>query len=283
MRVAEALEAAGKVLDACGIEQPRREARLLAAHLLGLPPASLPDPSAQLDGETLLHLARRRAAHEPLAYLTGRRGFWTLDLRVTRDTLIPRPDSETVVEAALGLFPERRRVSRILDLGTGSGCLLLATLAEFPAAFGVGVDISAAAAAVAGGNARACALACRAAFAVSDWGASVAGRFDLVLANPPYVRSADIALLMEEVGRHEPHLALDGGTDGLDAYRRLVPTLPSLLAAGGAAILELGAGQAVAVAGLAQRSGLDHIEVRRDLAGVERAIILSRADDRVPA
>jgi len=160
---------------------------------------------------------------------------------------------------------------------------LLATLAEFPAAFGVGVDISAAAAAVAGGNARACALADRAAFAVSDWGAAVVGRFDLVMANPPYVRSGDIALLMEEVGRHEPHLALDGGTDGLDAYRRLAPALPSLLAAGGAAILEVGAGQAVAVAGLAERSGLDHIEVRRDLAGIERAIILRRADDRVPA
>jgi release factor glutamine methyltransferase len=260
-------------LASAGIEAPEREARSLLAHALGRTPESLigerpPPPPG------FASLVSRRAAREPLAFILGRREFWSLCFAVSPATLIPRPESETLLEAALAARPDRAAVRRVLDLGTGTGCLLLAALSEFPAAFGVGVDRVAEAAALARGNAEALGLAGRAAFLVGDWATSVAGRFDLVLANPPYVERASILELMPEVARFEPRSALDGGEDGLDAYRRLMPAVRGLLAERGIAILELGIGGAEGVARLAAAEGLAVREARADLSGNRRALVL---------
>ena len=249
-------------LRAAGIDNPVREARLLRTHA--------PDP------EQFADLLARRVAHEPMAFLVGSQGFWTLELAVSPATLIPRPDSETLIEAAMAAFPDRAAVRRVLDLGTGTGCLLLAALVEFPAAFGVGIDLVADAASLATRNAAANGLADRAAFLCGDWAGAIAGSFDLILSNPPYIETTDIAGLMPEVARFEPASALDGGADGLDAYRIIVPMLPNLLAPGGVAILELGQGQADAVAALARTAGFTTV-TRDDLGGTARAAILRRA------
>ena len=250
-----------------GIEAPRREARWLLEHAAG-------------DIALFRALVARRAAREPMAFLTGRQGFWTLDLEVSPATLIPRPDSETLITVALAARPERDTVRRILDLGTGTGCLLLAALTEYPAAFGVGVDRAPEAAGLAARNAQANHLAGRCAMLCADWAAPLVGRFDLVLSNPPYIESDAIAGLMPEVARHEPRAALDGGADGLDAYRALLAALPGLLAPGGVAVLELGAGQAAAVVALARLAGFRQPVLHDDLAGLARAVVLFRAQDR---
>lgn len=270
---------AGQLLRAAGIEAPRQEARMLLAHVMGCremdllrdPRAIVPDAAAQSFGV----LVRRRAAREPVAHLTGRAGFWTLDLAVSPATLIPRGDSEAIVEAALAAFEPPARIGRVLDLGTGTGALLLAVLAECPGAIGVGVDLSPAAAALAAGNAVVNGFAGRAAFLCGDWAEAIAGRFDLILSNPPYVETAAVFGLMPEVARYEPALALDGGADGLDAYRRLVGMVPRLLAPGGRAVFEIGAGQRGAVEDLARRAGLLPIGVRLDLGGIDRALVLA--------
>ncbi len=228
-------------------------------------------------GRAFTALLARRARREPLQLLLGETGFWTLTLEVSRETLIPRPDSEAVVEAALHAFLDRGGVRRVLDLGTGTGCLLLAALVEFPHAAGVGVDRAPGAAALAARNAARCGLAGRAAFLAGDWAAALDARFDLVLANPPYIETAAIAGLMPEVASYEPASALDGGADGLVAYRTICADLPRLLAPGGAAVLELGLGQAAAVEGLAHGHGLARAALREDLGGVPRALVLRRA------
>jgi release factor glutamine methyltransferase len=272
---------AGQVLRAAGIEAPRLEARLLLAHamecqqedLLRDPRAPVP-PAAQARFREVL---AARARHVPVAHLLGHAGFWTLDLLSTPATLIPRADTETLVEAALAAFPDRGAVSGVLDLGTGTGALLLACLAEFPGAFGVGVDRSPAAASLASANAARNNMARRAAFLAGDWAAALAGRFDLILSNPPYIESAAIPALMPEVARHEPPLALDGGPDGLDAYRALALCLPGLLAEGGRAVLELGQGQQPAVEALMGGAGMRPLECRADLGGIPRALVLECA------
>jgi release factor glutamine methyltransferase len=272
--LAQALRETGDRLAAAGIDGARREARLLLAHALGVQPARLlGDRNAAVAADALDALVARRAAREPLALITGRWEFWSLDLAVSPATLIPRADSETLIEAALTAFQDRDAPRRILDLGTGTGCLLLAALHEFPSAFGIGVDLVPAAARLAGRNAAALGLAGRAAFLCADWAAPLAARFDLVLCNPPYIPAADIAGLMPEVALHEPASALSGGADGLDAYRALIPRLADLLAPGGAAILELGAGQAASVSRLAAAHGLA-TSLRADLAGIDRALTL---------
>jgi release factor glutamine methyltransferase len=273
MTVRAALGRGAAVLAAAGIEDARREARMLLHHALGIPDRSLLAPEAMLDPRTFEALLARRAAREPMAFILGHQGFWTLDLAVSPATLIPRADSETLIHAALAAFP-RRDMRTVLDLGTGTGALLLAALVEFPDAFGIGTDRAQAAAALAGRNAAANGLAARAAFVCAEWAAPIAGRFDLILANPPYIPSGQIAGLMPEVAAHEPAAALDGGPDGLDAYRAIIAELPRLLASGGAAILEIGQGQAASVARIAAEAGFAAPSLRADLGGIARAVTL---------
>ncbi|MCQ4162744.1 peptide chain release factor N(5)-glutamine methyltransferase [Roseomonas sp. GC11] len=268
---------AGQHLRAAAIEAPRLEARLLLAGAMSCTPeALLRAPRAAVPPEAASRFAtllQRRLDHEPMAYLLGHQGFWTLDLEVSRDTLIPRADSEAIVEAALEVFS--RSGGRVLDLGTGTGCLLLAVLAEREGAFGVGVDLSPGAAALAARNAARNGLAGRAAFLAGDWAGALAGRFDLVLSNPPYIESAVVPGLMPEVAAHEPARALDGGADGLDAYRVITAALPRLLVPGGHAVLELGEGQGPAVSALAEAAGLAVRGLRADLGGIGRALVLA--------
>jgi release factor glutamine methyltransferase len=265
-----------------GMEAPEREARALLRGGLGLTDLDLVTRGEQdvaEDDATRLHaLAERRAQGEPLARLTGRREFWSLDFALSPETLVPRPETETLVEAALSLFPDRSAPLRLLDLGTGSGALLAALLSEYPAAFGVGVDLAPGAARQARANLAALGFATRAAVLVGHWGEALNGGFDLVVSNPPYIPSTDIPALQREVRTHDPLLALDGGPLGLDAYRALALALPRLLVAGGYAVLELGIGQERQVAGLLTAAGLS-VEgpARADLAGIARAIIARKA------
>lgn len=271
----EAISFGAARLQAAGIETPRLEARLLLAQATGLTPEMLlgePDRVAEISRYDAL--LRRREAREPLALILGRREFWSMEFAVSDATLVPRPDSEALIEAARAAFPDGAHPpQRILDLGTGTGCLLLAALAEFATAFGVGLDVSPAAVSLARRNAAMLGFGDRAAFVVGDWAPAVAGRFDLVIANPPYLATAEILGLMPEVGLYEPRLALDGGIDGLDAYRVLVPVLPTLLTSVGVAVFEIGHGQAAAVATLAAGAGLTTL-LSSDLAGTPRAIVL---------
>ena len=272
----DALRRGAEILRDAGIENPRLEARLLLAHALGITQTDLlaePDAPSTSGYNSLL---ARRAAREPLAFILGYREFWSLRFAVSPATLIPRADSETLIEAALAAFPDRAAVRQILDLGTGTGCLLLAALTEFSEAFGVGVDIAPQAAALAAANAAALGLSARAAFLAGDWAAAIERRFDLVLCNPPYIPSADLPGLMPEIARHEPARALDGGPDGLVTYRRILADLPRLLTPAGVAILELGFGQETSVPALAVAAGFA-TTLRPDLAGIPRALILRRA------
>jgi release factor glutamine methyltransferase len=222
-------------------------------------------------------LVARRAAREPLAYITGTREFWSLPFQVSPAVLIPRAETETLIEAALAHVADHGQVRRVLDLGTGSGALLCAALAAFPAAAGIGIDRSVAAAMLARDNAVALGLGARARFVVGDWTAPLAGRFDLVLCNPPYVTETEVDGLAPEL-RHEPRTALAAGPDGLAAYRALLPGLVACLAPRGCAVVELGAGQARAVAALAAASGLRAASPLADLAGIPRALVLAAAD-----
>jgi release factor glutamine methyltransferase len=236
----------------------------------------LRDPAAPADMASLVPLVARRESHEPLALIVGHREFWSLEFAVSPATLIPRPESETLIETAVAAFAGREPPRLLLDLGTGTGCLLLAALSEFPAAVGIGVDRSAAAAALAARNAVALNLADRALFVCGDWADALSARFDLVLCNPPYIRTEDLGSLMPEVVHYEPHTALDGGEDGAGAYRRLVPGLPRLLTPKGVAVLEIGVGQAETAIGPARRAGLA-TELRPDLRGIPRALVLRPA------
>jgi len=271
------LAEAARRLGEAGLQDPRREARLLACWALDCDAAGLwgiesvpPDRHARF-----LDAIERRCRREPLAFITGTTGFWTLDIRVSPATLIPRGDSETLIEALLAIRPDRDGPRSICDLGTGTGCLLLAALSEYPQAFGVGVDLSPDAAHLARENSQANGLQDRAAFVTGSWADSVTGPFDMVLSNPPYIEREVIAGLMPEVRDFEPGRALDGGIDGLDAYRHLTSVLPALLKKDGIGIFELGVGQARPVTALAEEAGLVVLDIRRDLGGVERAITLS--------
>ena len=277
LTLAQRLARAAAVLAAAGVEQPRREARLLLCHATGLDPAALlRDMDRPIPAPGYEALVARRAAREPLALITGRQPFWTFELAVSPDTLIPRADSETLIEAAVAAT-SGRSVQRVLDLGTGTGCLLFAALTAFPGAWGLGVDRAPAAAHLARRNAASLGLAHRAALLCANWADPLQGQFELVLANPPYIETAAIASLMPEVARYEPASALDGGRDGLDAYRAIVAALPGLLAPDGIAILELGMGQGDAVRALGHEAGLQTGPAHPDLAGTPRAQSLWRS------
>ncbi|HZH25816.1 MAG TPA: peptide chain release factor N(5)-glutamine methyltransferase [Azospirillaceae bacterium] len=282
---AGALAAAVRRLSDAGVADPRLDARLLLEAAAGVDrTALLLEPDRALDGDAAARfeaMVTRRAAREPVHRILGEREFWGLPFRLSPATLEPRPDTETVVAAALDLIADRERAWRILDLGTGSGCILLALLSERPAAFGIGVDRSAGAAATARANAVRLGLDGRAAFLVADWGDGLAGRFDLVVSNPPYIPSGDVAGLEPEVRDHDPATALAAGPDGLSAYRALADRLPGLLAPGGVAVLELGAGQAAAVPDLMSAAGLQILGVRDDLGAVPRALMLRNGGGRV--
>lgn len=268
---------ASRRLAAAGIEAPQREARLLLGRASGLGATALIGwPERPVAAEAVRRFEQvlaRRLAHEPIAKILGRREFWSLDFAVTADTLDPRPDTETLVAAVLAEIPDRRAPLRIADLGTGTGCILLALLSELPAAWGVGIDRSAAAARVAAGNAAALGFGRRAGVAVGDWAAALAACFDIVVSNPPYIASAAIAGLAPEVRDYDPRAALDGGADGFDAYRRLAPDCARLLRPGGLAAFEVGAGQAGSVAALCHAAGLSLLGIRADLAGIDRVVL----------
>ena len=253
-------------------DTPRLDADLLMAHALGITRDAL--LLGRLDDaapEGFAALVARRSTHEPIAYITGTRAFWTIDLAVGPGVLIPRPDSETLIETALAWFADRAP-QRILDLGTGPGTLLLAALAEWPAAQGLGIDASETALGYARRNAEALGMTTRAAFRIGDWTSGIEGTFDLILANPPYIGTAEP--LPPQVLDHEPAEALFAGADGLDDYRRIVPALPALLAPGGAAILEIGWTQADAVSLLGQERGLAP-NVYKDMGGRPRVVRLT--------
>ena len=272
----KAWTAARDRLKAAGIDTPVMDARLLVEAAAGATRADLlNDPHRLLtnqQAQTLDAYLARREGREPIAYILGRQGFWSIMLSVGPAVLTPRPDTELVVTAALErIAPDAP--ARILDLGVGSGAILLAVLAERRAAIGLGVDISEEALAVARENAANLGLAARAALLRSDWTAGLEDQgFDLVLSNPPYVRSGDIETLQPEVHRFEPHMALDGGPDGLDAYRRLAPEILRVLKPGGGFVVEIGHDQGADVIGLFEAAGAEDLELRKDLGGHDRIV-----------
>lgn len=274
--IAPALRDAADLLEQVS-ETPRLDAELLMAHALGTGRSELLLRQADFSVPAgFAELVRRRLAHEPVAYITGAQDFWDLSLRVTPDVLIPRADSETLIEMAVDAFAGRAGPARVLDLGTGSGALLLAALSAFREAGGIGVDASGGALAVAKGNADTLGFGVRASFLHASWRedgwSDGLGQFDLILCNPPYVE--DGAALAPMVADHEPHSALFAGPEGLDDYALLIPQIPAMLAPAGFAIFEIGHTQADAVSNLASNAGLS-TEMRRDLGGNPRALRFS--------
>ena len=280
MRIGDLLKDGAARLAKVGIDGAAREVRLLLQAAAGIPISTqiaFPERTIAADAaERFDELLERRARREPMAHILGRREFWSLAFKVTADTLDPRPDSESLVQAVLDQVPDRSAALRLADFGTGTGCLLLALLHELPNATGVGVDVSAAALAVAAENADALGLAPRASFRRGIWDDGLDPGFDIVLSNPPYIPSGDIAGLQPEVASFEPRLALDGGSDGLDAYRRLGPAAMRLLVPGGLAAFEIGIGQGDSVRGIMAAAGLRHIATARDLAAVERCVLFRK-------
>jgi release factor glutamine methyltransferase len=270
------LRAATARLGAAGVAAPRLDARVLIAHALGVAPEAVMlapgRPVGAGERRAIDRLIARRARREPVARIVRRREFWSLPFRVTPATLDPRPDSETVVEAALATIGDRDRALRLLDLGTGTGCLLLALLSELPQARGLGVDIAPAALKVARANAAALGLKARARFRRGAWADGLGGRWDVVVANPPYIPSGELASLPAEVA-FDPVGALDGGRDGLVGYRAIAAALPRIAAPGGVVALEVGAGQAGRVATLLESHDLRIDKIVRDLAGVDRVVV----------
>jgi release factor glutamine methyltransferase len=273
-------------LRAAGVPDADLDARLLVAAALGLPGsgglmARGDDPFPPQAQERLGdHLRRRAEAREPVARILGRRGFWTLELALGPDTLEPRPDTETLVSALLERLPDRSAPRHVLDLGTGTGAILLALLSEWPAARGLGLDVAPGAVAVAQDNAARCGLADRAEMRQGDWRSGLPdledGSFDVVASNPPYVRADEMATLAPEVRDHDPPAALVAGADGLAAYRALVPLAHRLLAPGGWLALEIGHTQAEAVSSIIEQDDFSQPEVVPDLGRRPRCVIARR-------
>lgn len=265
-------------------QTPLLDARVLAKYALGLDDAGLildaNRPLTEEERAKLDALVARRARGEPVAYITGEKEFYGLTFRMAPGVLAPRPDSETLIEAAIAARG-RGAALRILDLGTGAGCLLCALLAVFPKATGVGVDINDAAVKLAAENAKALHLAGRAAFRIGNWAAGLGGPFDLIVSNPPYIAEGDRELLAADIRDFEDPRALFAGKDGLDAYRQILAAVPALLAQGGLTILELGFGQHQAVAGLAAEAlPAARINAQADLAGVPRALVIDLSQQK---
>ena len=261
--VAKALSHAKTLLDGAGVPNAARDAQRLMQHVCGplLPSELVPDPRG------FFAAIAARVRRQPVSQITGRRAFWTAEFEVTRDTLDPRPETEALVGAVLD-----GPVTRLLDLGTGTGCILLSILAERPDATGLGTDISEAALVIARRNAARLDLADRAAFARADWLDGIDGSFDLIVSNPPYIAEAELPNLAPEVRDWEPRMALTPGGDGLDAYRAIAREAPARLAPSGRLMVEIGAGQAEAVTALWQAAGLAEIRCHSDLDGRDRVV-----------
>ncbi|WP_315836806.1 peptide chain release factor N(5)-glutamine methyltransferase [Bradyrhizobium prioriisuperbiae] len=267
------------LLKQTSTDSPELDARLLIGAVLDLDLTGLATSASRIIDEQeagrLADVARRRGAGEPVARIIGFKEFWGLPLRLSTTTLVPRPDTETVVEAALEIANtgEADAIARIADIGTGTGAILLALLSELPTASGVGTDIDMAALETAADNARQLGLANRTTFIHCSYAQALQGPFDLIVSNPPYIPSREIAGLAIEVRDHDPHRALDGGADGLDAYRALIPQAALLLRTGGALLLEVGQHQDQDVGALMQAQGLRLAATKADLAGIPRVVI----------
>ncbi|MSP42236.1 MAG: peptide chain release factor N(5)-glutamine methyltransferase [Alphaproteobacteria bacterium] len=280
-RLGDILDSGAARLLAAGVEQPRRDARLLLMAAAGLSAEELirrPDaPADPVQMTRYMEMITRRQSREPVSRILGRREFWSLEFAITPDTLDPRPDSETLISAALDHVEDRSRAYNILDIGTGSGCLLLALLSELPMARGTGIDISEGALDTARANAQRLGFSRRSNFVNCDicrprWAQRIGGPYDIVIANPPYISTASLAVLAPEVTRFDPMAALSGGEDGLDFYRIITISLVGLLVSGGLAIIEAGSGQAEAVQTLLTQAGLTELATRQDLGSIPRAI-----------
>jgi release factor glutamine methyltransferase len=274
---AEALRAAKARLEAAGVEGAARDARRLLAHALGVAPdvlaGRMTDPVPEAAVAAFDALVGRRAAREPVSHLTGQRAFWGRDFRVTRDVLDPRPETETLVARALaGPF------ARVLDLGTGSGCILVTLLAERPGAQGVGTDISPDALLIAGENAARHGVADRLVLTPSDWFGDIGGRYDLIVSNPPYIAADEMAGLAPEVRDHEPRGALTDEADGLTAYRAIAEGAGRFLVPGGRLLVEIGPTQGMAVSSLFAQAGLERVVVHPDLDGRDRVVAARRPE-----
>jgi release factor glutamine methyltransferase len=278
MTAAEALRAALPRLQAAGIETAARDARVLLAHAMGIAPdrltLHLPDTLSDQSLATYETAITARLAHRPVAQIIGQRLFWGRSFKVTRDTLDPRPETEILVAEALS-----RPFLKLLDLGTGTGCILLSCLADMPMASGIGSDLSAAALAVARENAENLGLTARAKLVQSDWFAAIPGRFDLIVSNPPYIAQDEMAGLSPDVLNWEPHSALTPGGDGLAAYRALAQGAPARLRGGGRLLLEIGPTQAAAVSALLLAQGMTHIRILQDLDGRDRVVAAQKPQD----
>jgi release factor glutamine methyltransferase len=272
---AEALANLTQAFELSGIEYPGREARLSISAASGVSQAALiaaPREPLGLAALRVQEFAERRAGREPLARIVGSREFWGLTLAISPHVLDPRPETESIVEVALTIFDRRDQPLRILDLGVGSGALICALLTEFADARGVGVDISIEAAKIARANLDACGLSRRAEVRGGDWTADIEGPFDLIVSNPPYIPTADLPQLPREVRDFDPWLALDGGLDGLAAFRRILPESRSLLTPRGWLLAELGARQAADVTAIAKQCGFSDTMIYKDLSGLDRVL-----------
>lgn len=276
MRAQAALVEASRRLTAAGIEGAALDARRLLAHAMGEPPERLTlrlqDDLSAAEAAAFEAAITARAARQPVAQITGKRLFWGREFRVTRDTLDPRPETETLVAAAL-----EEPFAKVLDLGTGTGCILLSLLKQISFAAGLGTDVSPAALDVARANAAALGLGARARFLQADWFAGVGGYFDLITSNPPYIAADEMAGLAPEVREWEPLGALTPGGDGLDAYRAIARGAPARLMPAGRLMVEIGPTQGAAVAALFAAAGLERIEIRRDMDGRDRVVIARKA------
>lgn len=277
--IAEALaEAVDRMFEA-GVSSAHLDARLLMSQVLEVGREYLTLNSdaflSEEEWESFDALVDRRVHREPMAHILGNREFWSLNFNVTPDTLDPRPDSETVIELVLAYVPRRDARLMIADFGVGTGCLLLSLLTEYPNSHGLGVDFSESALKVAERNAQSLGLSSRTHFHHTSWGEGVVGRYDVIVSNPPYIPDAEIEALEPEVAEYEPRLALSGGSDGLDAYRELLPHMKRLLAPQGIAVVEFGKGQAASIKKLASENGLKTLEIAKDLAGHARCLVLA--------